>query len=66
MKGLITYLKYYYSIKHKDVRQLALESWHEYIKGKKRIYDMDFCRAYQHAFIVAYRHSYAKSQIDNL
>jgi hypothetical protein len=63
MKTLLAYLKHFNAPKHKDVSELALMSWREYIKGKARIYDMDFCRAYQRAFISAYRDSYAKAQI---
>lgn len=38
-----------------ELRELALESWREYIKGKPRIYNMDVCTAYQRKFISAYR-----------
>ena len=65
MKRFISYLGHFYSLKHKDLVPLALESWREYIKGKKRIYDMDFCRAYQRGYISAYRHQYAMSKINN-
>lgn len=60
---MIKYLKAYYSLKQKDIQPLALESWREYIKGKPRIYDMDFCRAYQRGFMSQYRHQYALSKI---
>lgn len=58
-------MKYYYQPKHKDVRDLALKSWHEYIKGKPRIYDMDVCLAYQRGYISAWRHSYAKAMLES-
>ena len=61
----LSYLKYYYQPKHKDVSVLALESWREYIKGKPRIYDMDVCRAYQRTYISTWRHSYAKSMLES-
>ncbi len=63
MKRLFTYLKHFYALKQKDLTPLALESWREYIKGRPRIYDMDFCRAYQRGYISQYRHEYAMSKI---
>lgn len=65
MKRFIAYLKLYYSLDDKMVRQLALESWRQYIIGKPRIYDMDFCRAYQRAFNAQYRHNYAKNRLES-
>lgn len=65
MKRFIAYLKYSYSLDEKMLRQLALESWREYIKGRPRIYDMDFCRAYQRGFISRYRHDYAIRQLES-
>ncbi len=65
MKRLLDYLKHFYSLKQKDLSLLALESWREYIKGKPRIYDMDFCLAYQRAFVSRYRHEYAMAKIGN-
>jgi hypothetical protein len=41
--------------KHKELVELALVSWREYIKGKPRIYNMDVCTAYQRGFISAYK-----------
>ena len=41
--------------KHKELVEMALKSWREYIKGKPRIYNMDECTKYQHAFISAYK-----------
>jgi len=38
-----------------ELRELALQSWREYIKGKPRIYDMNICIAYQRGFISAYK-----------
>jgi hypothetical protein len=66
MKRYITYLKHFYSPKHKDLSQMALESWREYIKDKGRIYNMDVCRAYQEGFIKEYRHNYAISQLESV
>ena len=40
---------------HAELTELALTSWREYIKGKKRIYNMDVCTAYQQRFISAYK-----------
>jgi hypothetical protein len=60
---MIKYLKAYYSLKQEDITPLALASWREYIKGKKRIYNMDVCTRYQQAFTHSYRHEYAKSQL---
>ena len=60
-----TYLKHFYSLDDKMLRQLALESWREYIKGKARIYDMDFCIAYQKSFISRTRHEYAMSKLSS-
>ena len=65
MKRFISYLKYFYSLDEKELREQALESWRGYIVGKKRIYDMDFCRAYQRGFISQRRHDYAMSKINN-
>lgn len=65
MRRFIAYLKYSYSLNEKELRELALQSWREYIKGKPRIYDMDFCRAYQRGFISRYRHNYAMSQLES-
>lgn len=65
MKRFITYLKYFYEPKWKDVQELALESWRQYIIGKPRIYDMDFCRAYQRGFISQYRHNYAMNRLES-
>jgi hypothetical protein len=65
MRNFLTYLKHFYSLKQKDLTPLALESWREYIKGKKPIYDMDFCRAYQRGYISQYRHNYAMAKINN-
>ena len=59
MRRFIKYLKYCYEPDDKMVRQLALESWRQYIIGKARIYDMDFCRAYQRGFNSQFRHNYA-------
>jgi hypothetical protein len=63
MKRFISYLKHYFTPKHEELTELALISWRQYIKGKKRIYDMDYCRAYQRGFISQYRHNYAISQL---
>ena len=60
---MLKYLKHYYSLKQKDIAPLALESWRQYIKGKKRIYNMDICTSYQRRYIHAYRDTYAKSQL---
>lgn len=60
---MIKYLKFYFEPKHKDLTALALESWRTYIKGKKRIYNMNVCTRYQQAFISAYRHEYATTQL---
>jgi hypothetical protein len=60
---MFTYLKHYFTPKHKDLTELALESWREYIKGKKRIYNMDVCTRYQRRFISEYRRQYALSKI---
>jgi hypothetical protein len=62
---MFTYLKHYFTPKHDDLTQLALESWREYIKGKKRIYNMDVCTNYQRRYTHAYRDAYAKSQLAN-
>jgi hypothetical protein len=62
---MLAYLKHYYSIKQKDITPLALESWRQYIKGKKRIYNMDVCTSYQRRYTHAYRDAYAKSQLAN-
>ena len=62
---MLTYLKHYYSLKQRDITPLALESWRQYIKSKKRIYNMDICTKYQRSFTHAYRDSYAKSQLAN-
>jgi hypothetical protein len=40
---------------HSELTELALASWREYIKGKKRVYNMDVCTAYQQRFISAYK-----------
>jgi hypothetical protein len=40
---------------HAELTELALISWREYIKNKKRIYNMDVCTAYQRGFISAYK-----------
>jgi hypothetical protein len=42
-------------LNHAELTELALASWREYIKGKKRIYNMDVCTAYQQRFISAYK-----------
>jgi hypothetical protein len=42
-------------LSHAELTELALASWREYIKGKKRIYNMDVCTAYQQRFISAYK-----------
>jgi hypothetical protein len=42
-------------LSHAEITELALASWREYIKGKKRIYNMDVCTAYQQRFISAYK-----------
>ena len=63
---MFTYLKHYFTPKHDDLTQLALESWREYIKGKKRIYNMDVCTNYQRRYTHAYRDAYAKSQLANI
>ena len=60
---MFAYLKHYYSIKQKDLTPIALESWRQYIKGKKRIYNMDVCTRYQQAFVHYYRHEYAVTKI---
>jgi hypothetical protein len=44
-------------LSHAELTELALVSWREYIKGKKRIYNMDVCTAYQRGFISAYKRS---------
>lgn len=62
---MLTYLKHYYSIKHKDISPLALAAWREYIKGRKRIYNMDVCRKFQQAYIHTYRDNHAKAQLVN-
>jgi len=41
--------------KHKELVELALISWREYIEDKPRIYNMDVCTNYQKAFISAYK-----------
>lgn len=61
--SLLSYLKFYYQPKHKDVSLLALESWREYIKGEKRVYNMDVCRKFQQAYIHTYRDNHAKTQL---
>ena len=62
---MFAYLKHYFTPKHDDLTQLALESWRQYIKGKKRIYNMDVCTNYQRRYTHAYRDAYAKSQLAN-
>lgn len=64
MKRFIAYVKHSYSLDEKELREQALESWRQYIIGKPRIYDMDFCRAYQRAFMSKRRHDYAMSKIN--
>ena len=61
----LTYRRAYRELSHQHVSQLALESWREYISTRGRIYDMDFCRAYQHAFIHQYRRRYALSRLQS-
>ena len=65
MKRFIDYLKYSRSLDEKELREQALESWRQYIIGRPRIYDMDFCLAYQRAFKSKRRHDYAMSRINN-
>ena len=60
---MFAYLKHYFTPKHDDLTQLALESWRQYIKGKKRIYNMNVCTNYQRRYISEYRHEYAKAQL---
>jgi hypothetical protein len=60
---MIKYLKFYFEPKHKELTPLALEAWRNYIKGKKRIYNMDVCTNYQRRFISEYRHTYALIQL---
>jgi hypothetical protein len=64
MKRFISYLKYFYFLDDKELREQALGSWRQYIVGKARIYDVDFCRAYQRAFMSKRRHDYAMSKIN--
>jgi hypothetical protein len=60
---MFTYLKHYYSIKHKVVSPLALAAWRDYNKGEKRTYNMDVCRRFQQAYIHTYRDNHAKAQL---
>jgi hypothetical protein len=60
---MITYLRHYFTPKHDDLTQLALASWREHIKGKKRVYNMDVCTGYQRRFVSEYRHRYALAQL---
>jgi hypothetical protein len=60
---MFAYLKHYFTPKHKELTELALISWREYIQGKKRIYNMNVCTNYQRRYIAEYRHQYAISKI---
>lgn len=63
MRHLLSYLRLYNEPDHREVNRLALESWREYISTRSRIYDMDVCRRYQHAFEASYRDAHAKRQL---
>lgn len=57
------YLRFYFEPRHEDLTALALQSWREYTRGKKRVYNMDVCTRYQQRFISRYRHRYALAQL---
>ena len=57
------YLRLYFEPRHEDLTALALQSWREYISGKKRVYNMDVCTRYQQRFISRYRRDYALAKL---
>jgi hypothetical protein len=63
---MFKYLKYYFEPTHKEMIELALQSWRLYIQGRPRIYNMDVCRAYQRGFISSYRSRYAREKLESL
>lgn len=62
MKKFLAYLKYYNEPRHKALSVLAMESAREHFKGKS-FSSIEF-QAYQRGFINAYRHAYAKMQLE--
>jgi hypothetical protein len=67
MRLFLMYLKFYFEPNNKDVRALALASAHEFWKGDTNIAKtIDNFQAYQHGYIGAFRHSYAKAKLENL
>jgi hypothetical protein len=61
------YLKFYLEPKSKDVRELAMASAHEFWKTDTKIKKTaDNFQAYQHGYIGAFRHSYAKAKLESL
>ena len=62
MKKFIAYLKYYNQPRHKALSQMAIESARGYFKSKN-FTSVEF-QGYQRGFINAYRHAYAKMQLE--
>ena len=60
---MLRYLRHYFAPSHRDLTELALQSWREYTRGKKRVYNMDVCTGYQRRFVSEYRHHYALAQL---
>lgn len=62
MTKFISYLRYYNEPRHKALSVMAMESARGYFKGKN-FTSVEF-QAYQRGFINAYRHAYAKMQLE--
>jgi hypothetical protein len=66
MSTFFMYLKFYFEPKSKDIRELAMASAREFWKTNKTIpKNMDNFQSYQQGYVVAFRHSYAKSKVES-
>lgn len=62
---MFQYLKFYFEPKHKDIRELAMKSAHEFWEGDTKIpKTADAFQAYLHGYISAYRSAFAKTQME--
>jgi uncharacterized membrane protein len=67
VKKLIAYLHHYRQPAREDLQARASESYRQYVADHPRwLGDIGFCAAYKHAYIRAYRQSYARAKVDEL
>jgi hypothetical protein len=60
---MFSYIKYYLEPSRKNISDLSLVSWRQYVSKNPKQSDARTCSIYRSSYANAFRHSYAKNKM---